>query len=442
MGPDLHGVTNKRTITIMKILLVSANTETINMPVLPLGLSCIARAVRAAGHETLVVNTLDKDRLIPETLQAIDAFSPDVIGVSVRNIDDQSMEPARFLLEPVKAMIAASRSRTSAPVVVGGAGYSIFPEAALSYLCADMGIRGPGEKPFVSLLAHLENNKDPAAICGLYLPGRKPAAPRDPDSHINEYPLPLPQDQIFAPSETSDAPVWVPFQTRRGCPMDCSYCSTAAIEGGTTRKRGLAHVTDTLATYKQAGYSRFFFVDNTFNIPPSYAKALCQSIIEKKLNLSWRCIVYPWKIDKGLAEKMAAAGCVEVSLGFESGSAQMLRAFNKKFTPADVRSVSEVFKQAHIKQTGFLLLGGPGETGQTINESLAFAESLNLDAIKITCGIRIYPETQLARQAVAQGIIAPDDNLLFPRFYMAPAVKDSIRAIVAPWLEKHSNWFS
>lgn len=426
----------------MKVLLVSANTETINMPVLPLGLSCIARAVREAGHDTWIINTLDKDRLIPEALQAVDAFAPDVIGISVRNIDDQTMEPARFLLEPVKFLIAACRKQTAAPIVVGGAGYSLFPEAALAFLGADMGIRGAGEKPFVTLLDHLQNKKDPAAIPGLYLPGRKPAAPLDPDCHINDYPMPLPQDQVFAPSKPGDAPVWVPFQTRRGCPMDCTYCSTAAIEGRTTRKRDLDHVIDTLNAYKQAGHSHLFFVDNTFNIPTAYAKALCDRIIEKKLSLSWRCIVYPWKIDVDLAQKMAAAGCVEVSLGFESGSAKMLRAFNKKFTPDDVRSVSAALKQVNIKQTGFLLLGGPGETEQTVNESLAFIESLNLDAVKITCGIRIYPETQLARQAVAEGVIAPDDTLLFPRFYMAPQVKNTLRAIVAPWLTKHPNWFS
>ncbi|MFZ5563417.1 MAG: B12-binding domain-containing radical SAM protein [Thermodesulfobacteriota bacterium] len=426
----------------MNVLLVSANTETINMPVLPLGLSCVTRAVRDAGHRVKVVNTLDKDRLIPETLLAIGSFGPDVIGISVRNIDDQTMEPARFLLEPVKDLVAACKKQTSAPIVLGGAGYSIFPEAALLYLGADMGIRGAGEKPFVTLLDQLENNKGPVAIPGLYLPGRKPVVPLDPDCHINDYPMPLPEDQVFAPPETGDAPVWVPFQTRRGCPMDCSYCSTAAIEGRTTRKRDLGPVIDTLTAYKQAGFSRFFFVDNTFNIPPSYATALCDRIIERNLNLSWRCIVYPWKIDNDLAEKMAAAGCVEVSLGFESGSAQMLRAFNKKFTPDDVRAVSAALKQFNIKQTGFLLLGGPGETQQTVNESLAFIESLNLDAVKITCGIRIYPETQLARQAVAEGVIAPDDNLLFPRFYMAPAVKDTLRAIVAPWLTKHPNWFS
>ncbi len=426
----------------MKTLLISANTETINMPVLPLGLSCIARATRAAGHEICVVNTLDKDRLIPEVTRAIQTFVPDVIGISVRNIDDQVMAETRFLLAPVKALIDACRNQTRAVIVVGGAGFSIFPKPALAYLGADMGIRGQGEHTFVTLLDHLENKKKPAAIPGLYLPGRSPAAPRDTSGHINDVPIPLPQDQMFAPSSADKEPVWIPFQTRRGCAMDCSYCSTAAIEGRITRKRDIPHVADALAAYTQAGYFRFFFVDNTFNIPNAYAGALCERIIEKNLNLSWRCIFYPWKPDAKLAEKMAAAGCVEVSLGFESGSPEMLGTLNKKFTPEDVRAVSGLLKQFNIKQTGFLLLGGPGETDKTVKQSLIFAESLNLDAMKITCGIRIYPETRLARQAVAEGVIAPDDDLLFPKFYLAPAVKHTIHNTVSQWLEKHPNWFS
>ena len=425
----------------MKVLLVSANTETINMPVLPLGLSCIARATREAGYAVELVNTLDREQLIPAVTRAVDEFAPDVVGISVRNIDDQVMEPARFLLEPVRDLVSAVRGRTRAPIVLGGAGFSIFPEAALSYLGADMGIRGPGEKAFLTLLDCLEQNRDPSDIPGLYLPGKTPLSPRNATGDINDYPIPRPEDQLFAPGEAGED-FWVPFQTRRGCPMDCSYCSTSAIEGRITRKRHLDHVLDMLSAYNRAGYSRFFFVDNTFNLPPAYAKALCDGIVDKGPDLSWRCIIYPRNVDEELAEKMAAAGCVEVSLGFESGSPEMLRALNKKFTPEDVRTVSARLRKHNLRQTGFLLLGGPGENEKTLAESLGFAESLNLDAMKVTCGIRIYPGTRLARRAVADGVVAPDDDLLFPRYYLAPALKATLKDTVAGWLEKHPNWFS
>jgi radical SAM superfamily enzyme YgiQ (UPF0313 family) len=72
---------------------------------------------------------------------------------------------------------------------------------------------------------------------------------------------------------------------------------------------------------------------------------------------------------------------------------------------------------------GFLLLGGPGETRETVEESLAFADSLRLEALKTTVGIRIYPGTPLARRAVQDGMISPEDDLLQPRFYLTPGLR-------------------
>ena len=88
--------------------------------------------------------------------EAIHEFNPDVIGISVRNIDDQSMENTQFLLDDVREAVAVCRSLSKAPIVLGGAGYSIFPESSLEYLGADMGIQGEGEKAFPALLKRIE----------------------------------------------------------------------------------------------------------------------------------------------------------------------------------------------------------------------------------------------------------------------------------------------
>ena len=80
---------------------------------------------------------------------------------------------------------------------------------------------------------------------------------------------------------------------------------------------------------------------------------------------------------------------------------------------------------------GFLLLGGPGETRESVEESLAFARSLRLDDLRITVGIRIYPGTPLAKRAVAEGMIASEDDLLRPSFYLAPGLEPWIHARVA-----------
>ncbi|MCF8045845.1 MAG: radical SAM protein, partial [Desulfarculaceae bacterium] len=227
--------------------------------------------------------------------------------------------------------------------------------------------------------------------------------------------------------------IWLPYQTRRGCPMDCSYCSTGNIEGRRLRKRSIPDITANLALWEKAGIRHFFFADNTFNLPPNYAKSLCRAIIDEKLDIRWRCIIYPKHVDKELADLMADAGCTEVSLGFESASPKVLHALNKKFTPADVEQASAHLAAAGITRMGFLLLGGPGETRDTVEQSLAFADELDLDMLKLTAGIRIYPDTALARQAVKEGIIRPDDTLLWPRFYLSEQLKDWLPARIKEW---------
>jgi radical SAM superfamily enzyme YgiQ (UPF0313 family) len=138
---------------------------------------------------------------------------------------------------------------------------------------------------------------------------------------------------------------------------------------------------------------------------------------------------------------MAAAGCTEVSLGFESGHHMMLRDMRKRFTPMDVRRAREMFADAGIRCMGFLLLGGPGETRESVEESFDFVEALNLDALKITVGVRIYPYTRLAEIAVQEGIVDADDNLLHPRFYCVRELEPWLRPTVSERAQNHPNWF-
>ena len=132
----------------MKVLLISANTEKTSIVPLPLGLACVAAACRRAGHEVLLVNLMFEGDTESAIRDSIAAFRPGVIGISVRNIDDQNMACPRFLLPPVREVVAICRTLCRAPIILGGPGYSIFPDSALRYLGADMGIRGEGETAF------------------------------------------------------------------------------------------------------------------------------------------------------------------------------------------------------------------------------------------------------------------------------------------------------
>jgi radical SAM superfamily enzyme YgiQ (UPF0313 family) len=422
----------------MRVLLISANTESINMPIIPVGLGAVAVSTRDAGHEVELVDLMRVRDTHPVIKAATEGFRPDVIGISVRNIDDQNMEEPLFFLDQVKGIISECRSCSRAPIVLGGAGYSILPEGTLAYLEADMGIQGEGEIAFPALLALIEQGADLSGAAGLYLPGLGLQGKRQFAKNLDLLPLPAPQMWSSAAERHQD--LWMPVHTRRGCPMNCSYCSTSNIEGRVIRKRSPKTVVDAIAGYVEAGFKRLFLTDNTFNIPASYAGKFCCMLAERQLDISWRCIVYPGRIDEILVKEMARAGCKEVSLGFESGCERILRRMNKKFTPEDVRRASEMLATHGIRRTGFLLLGGPGETEESVQESIAFVDSLGLDAVKITVGIRVYPNTSLAKTALSEGMIRAQDNLLFPKFYVVRGLTDWLPELVKQCMAERPNW--
>ena len=424
----------------MRVLLISANTEQINMPVLPLGLAYIAAALDDQGHTVKMLNSMMQTNTQKALHEAIDEFNPEIIGISVRNIDDQNMENPRFMLETVKDVVINCRKYSYATIVLGGAGYSIFPQATLDFLKADIGIQGEGESSFITLLKKLREKKDLSEIPGLYLPGQTSQKESGYIKSLTDIPLPLPDVHLSTPSTLKDQEIWIPFQSRRGCPLDCNYCSTATIEGRVIRKHDPKKVVETISRYAEAGLNHFFFVDNTFNLPSAYAKTLCELLISSNLKITWRCILYPWKVDDELVEKMAKAGCREVSLGFESGSEKILTKMNKKYLPADIRQISERLKKFGVGRMGFLLFGGPDETKETVNESLEFADSLDLEAMKITIAIRIYPHTSLQQTAIKEGLVTADDNLLIPKFFIAKGLKGWLRETVKVWIETRPHW--
>ena len=408
----------------MSVLLIAANTERMNMVPLPYGLGLVAAALRQAGHGVTLLDLMDCQDPDAAVRQAIQRDRPELIGISIRNIDDQNQRAPAFLLEKARAVLAACRESCGAPIVLGGPGYSIFPRAALAYLGADYGIRGDGEAAFPALLASLRRGQDPRRIPGVQAAGAAEDAGPAAEADLDRFPAWDPDLERSG----AGADFWVPVQSRRGCPNDCSYCATAAIQGRSLRFRSPRRVVGVIAGLADRGYRRFYFVDNSFNIPERTAFELCRGLCRLSPPVQWRCILYPQAVREELVRAMAEAGCVEVSLGFESGSPAILREMNKHYTPDDVRRTADLLARHGIRRMGFLLLGGPSETRETVEESLAFARSLDLEALKVTVGIRIYPGTALARRALEEGVIASEADLLFPAFYLAPGLE--------PWIHE------
>ena len=119
----------------------------------------------------------------------------------------------------------------------------------------------------------------------------------------------------------------------------------------------------------------------------------------------------------------------------------MLASMNKRFDKKVVREFSKMLADQGIRQMGFQLLGGPGETRESVMESFNLVDSLPLDLVKLSIGVRIYPHTALARTAVDEGVIGPDDDLLQPRFYIQKGLEDWLRETALSWMEERPHWF-
>jgi radical SAM superfamily enzyme YgiQ (UPF0313 family) len=199
-------------------------------------------------------------------------------------------------------------------------------------------------------------------------------------------------------------------------------------------------VVEDLARWHGAGFKQVYFVDNVFNLPESYAIDLCEEMARAGLNLSWRAILYPGRVSERLVRAMAEAGCKDVALGYESGVQPILDALRKRFTLEDVRRTARTLAEHGISRMGFLLLGGPGETRDTATQSLIFTDELNLEMVKVTVGVRIYPFTELAGIAVKEGVVAAEEDLLEPRFYIAPGLEEWLREKVRNWMADRPRW--
>jgi radical SAM superfamily enzyme YgiQ (UPF0313 family) len=422
----------------MRVLLISGNREDVDIRVPALGLASIAAASESAGHEVCLLDLLVENDPRSAVVQAIANLHPEAIGVSVRNIDDQKMRNPRFLLDQAREAVSWCKEGSAAPVILGGAGFSILPQPILDYLDADMGIQGEGETIFPELLKRLIRGEKFEELPGLFRKGKTSSVQRAFAKDLDTLPLPEPSLIARSLSGAKDAPV--PIQTRRGCPFSCSYCSTPTIEGKMVRWRSPESVVSWITRWVEEGFHNFYFVDNTFNLPPSYAMHLCSKIRAAGLDISWRCILFPGGLSPRLIEALAQAGCKEVSIGFESGSQTVLRRMNKQYASGEVRRASDLLRQHAIRRMGFLLLGGPGETRETAEESLAFADALDLDALKLSIGVRIYPHTAVAQAAMEEGIIASERDLLLPRFYVVRDLEDWLYDTVSRRMSVRANW--
>jgi len=419
----------------MRVLLISENRCRENLVPYPLGIAYVAAAARDAGHEVMGLDLMFSLDPLLELSESISRFRPDCIGLSVRNIDNQDKYNSEFYLTDVREIVDSIKSVTRAPIVLGGAGFTILPLECLEYFDLEIGILGEGEVSFVRLLECLAAGKDPQDLPGLALRRNGKSKVNPPGPYPDFKRMPLPDRDSFEVSQYnwtpgSGPPYVANLQSRRGCHMRCIYCTNPLVEGRSIRMREPEAVADELQSLEDDyGIKTATFTDSLFNYPNDYSIELCREIAKRRLSLRWTCSFTPINPDPELIGLMSEAGCFFISLGNESGSEDMLTALRKEFSKKEILQSVKEAKRVGLMLNCFLLLGGPGETRQTVEESVEFVSELEPNAVTVTVGIRIYPGCELHDIAMREKVITPDRNLLYPTFYLAPEVE--------PWLYEY-----
>jgi radical SAM superfamily enzyme YgiQ (UPF0313 family) len=431
----------------VRVLFISLNSSRLLMPTFPLGLASLVASL-GPGHAFKVIDFMFETDPRQKVLAILEEFQPELIALSLRNIDNQDSRFPELFFPEAKEFCQWLRTHSQAPVVLGGSAFSICPQELLDYLEADMGIVGEGELSFRALVNSYPRG-DWTTTPGLVWKdkGRWQENPAQPVRDLDA--LPDPTLEYFTPQQYHEAvgntrqPGVMTIQSRRGCPMRCRYCTTARLEGTQVRTRAPEKMAAMMADgYHRFGLRRFYFVDNVFNHPREYSRRLCQAIKELNLPLEWTCLINPAFPDEKLFHLIREAGGTQVQVGNESGSDLVLTNLGKGFSRRQVEETLQLLQRADLRYTCFLLIGGPGETPATVQESVALLEGYRPFMVNLKAGIRIYPYTALYDQALAEGVIAPGDNLLWPHFYLSPEVSDWIWDFLKDLTSRHPNWIS
>ncbi len=397
----------------MRVLFLAVNTETEPYPVYPLGLSVMAAATSAAGHPVRV-----RDALFSPDFQAgiaadIADFQPEAIGISVRNIDnvDSFSVAAHWSLNALRDTCTYLRRRTDAPLILGGPGFSLMPEAVLAHCDADYGIVGEGERAFLSLLESLQAGDPPAK--GV-LARREASATASWGKSWEDCPL----RALYAARSGV-----VCLQTKRGCPHGCAYCSYPVLEGRRVRSRDPEEVVDEiLFLQRTTQFSDLFFTDAVFNDPGGSWLELVATMSRRGVRVPWTAFFQPHGLRKEDLALCKTTGLKALELGADASADATLAGLGKHFDFASVVHSAECCRGLDLPTALYIIFCGPEETEQSLRAGAQNLAFLSDSVVFAFLGVRLYPHTPLYKRAAAEGQITAQETCLQPAFYHSPNI--------------------
>lgn len=386
----------------MKIMLLSLpGLDERDGNLYPLGLGYLAASLK---HDHVVeayhFNLMSAVRReLPVRLRS---FNPEIVGLTC----------STFNRGFVKATIKKIKQyNANIKVVVGGVHASFCSDQMINCYGADAVIIGEGERTLSEYCDAIENDLSLESVNGLVFRGKDgltTTLPREFVRNLDELPLP---DYSYAKSFIEKSGMGF-IITSRGCPVRCTFCSTSSYWGQNVRMNSVTRVVDEMEMLiSKYSVKRIFFHDDTFNLGISRVINICNEIQRRGIQIEWGCSCRVNPVSEEMLRAMVQAGCRHICWGIESGSEEMLKRIDKKISLSQIRNAYALSSNfSDLMSTGaFTMVGNPGETLETIQETVSFLNSIPITDHPSTSILYVLPGTLLYEKLNNDGHISAGD---------------------------------
>ena len=436
----------------MRILLIATNRHNRWMSKeevrpLPIGLAYVAAYIDPDRHPLRVLDLMFSEDYLAETKRIVQEFQPELVGISIRNLDNGSYVNPQSALPVTREVIQCVRSCSQATIACGGPAFSTLPEECFRYLEPDVGLAGDAAETFAELADLLEKSQSYRQLSGVVYreDGDIKTAPQRASSGLSRPPR---LDDLDL-DRYRQAGFGVGVITKLGW-----YSSTVPSPNPEDEWRIVRPVAEVIEEIRrlQEKYSlnEFFFIDQEFNRPVEYAKELCQCIVDEGISIKWNTNLRSAGIDGELMALMVRSGCQMALIGGANLSTYSVLSDGgeeKVQLAADLAGLQRLCDLCQSEGLNYSItqgFGEPGETMDTVRTKLAFLSTSagpeRSARVTLRMGNRLLPGTELTRRAQQEGFIKDDNNLLMPIFYVAPTVREELLAILDAAVQQQPSW--
>jgi radical SAM superfamily enzyme YgiQ (UPF0313 family) len=390
----------------------------------PLGLAYLAAVLEENDFDVSIIDAAALEMSWKELENEIRRLSPELVGITALT---PTIDQALLTAKVVK------RATPQSIVVLGGYHPTFQPGFVLENEFVDLVIRGEGEQTILELAQTLKKGEDLKMVKGLS--GKDFSSPDRPIvDDLDSLPFParhlLPMDKYKILNMKLYTGTLI---SARGCPMQCSFCASAALHGKKLRMRSATSVVDEMEhLIEDHDAEMIAFMDDTFTLKPSRVSDICDEIKKRNLDVYWGCTARADNLSSKLLKKMSDTGCITMFVGVESADQQMLNQVNKQLTVDKIRQAFTLSRENNIRTIASVVIGMPGDTRASIERTIKFVKEIQPSYALFSLATP-YPGTKFYQETLQNNLIKVNDwskySLLSPVMETVDCSLDELKKI-------------